>query len=236
MTDEWTADFGDDDITFFMLMYHDFDLAHRCLADLRAHFPRARVVVRSDGDPNPRHGELVDLYAVEYLREPRLFAVENGAAVVRRMLELFAERPTRFMFKIDPDTVVQRRFRFVPAREGHFGTLQGPPDCVAVQGGCMGFTPGAVAALADCEFLRDPRLADPCAHRETDMYFAKMARRADKVGLSSFDWSLGWAATALGVEMFEFPEVRSQWKVPVDDPDRRFAIVHPRAPDGGEHS
>jgi hypothetical protein len=228
MSKQWTTDYSDDDLTFFMLVYEDYDLAGQCLVDLRTHYPRARVVVRSDGDSDPRLDALTSRYGVDFRRESRLFTFENGGAVIERMFDLYAERPTPFLFKIDPDTIVQRRFRFLPARSGYFGTLQGAPTYVSVQGGCLGFTSDAAATFAGSGLLRDPRLACPQAHREAEMYFEKMARRVDKVGLSSFDWILGWAATALGVEMFDFPEVRSQWKIPVEDPDRRFAVVHPR--------
>jgi hypothetical protein len=229
MNDQWTTDYSDADLTFFMLVYEDYELADRCLADLRAHFPDARVLVRSDGDSDPRHDGLASRYGADFRREPRLFPVENGGAVMERMFELFGERPTPYLFKIDPDTVVQRRFRFLPARDGYFGTLQGAPGYVSIQGGCLGFTAAAAATFAGSDLLRDPRLACPQAHRESGRYWEKMARRADKLGLSSFDWGLGWAASTLGVAMFDFPEVRSQWKVPVEDPDRRFAVVHPRS-------
>jgi hypothetical protein len=229
MNERWTTDYSDTDLTFFMLVYEDYDLAELCFADLRTHYPHARVVVRSDGDSDPRFEALASRYAAEFRRERRLFTIENGGAVIERMFEIYSERPTPYLFKIDPDTIVQRRFRFVPARSGYFGTLQGAAGYVSVQGGCLGFTSDAAATFFESGLLRDPRLAHPQAHRESEMYWEKMARRVDKVGLSSFDWILGWAATKLGVEMFEFPEVRSQWKIPVEDPYRQFAVVHPRA-------
>jgi hypothetical protein len=229
VNDPWTTDYDDEDLTFFMLVYRDYELADRCLTDLRAHYPRARVVARSDGDSDPRYDALAARHGAEYLREPRLFTIENGGAVVQRMLDVFEERPTRYLFKIDPDTVVQRRFRFLPTRDGLFGTLQGRPECRSIQGGCMGFSAGAAAALARSGLLRDPRLARPSEFRHEGSHWEKMARRADVSGLSSFDWGLGWAATTLGVAMFDFPEVRSQWKVPVEDPELRYAVVHPRA-------
>ena len=107
-------DYSDDDLTFFLLSYRDYERTETCLQRLRAHLPRARVVVRSDGDDDPRYLSLVRRFGVDYRPEPMLFPVENGAAVVARMFEIFLEKPTPHLFKIDPDTVVHRRFRYRP--------------------------------------------------------------------------------------------------------------------------
>ena len=37
---------------------------------------------------------------------------------IERMLELFFAKPTRYLFKIDPDTVIHRRFEYLPVRSG----------------------------------------------------------------------------------------------------------------------
>ena len=56
------------------------------------------------------------------------------------MLMIFFEQPTRYLLKIDPDTVIHRRFKYLPVRNGLFGTLQTQVESPSIQGGCMGFT------------------------------------------------------------------------------------------------
>lgn len=214
-------------LTFFMSVHRDHDLAVRCLRRLRQHYPQAAVIVRSDGDDDPRHHQLVEEFGVDYRLEPRLFPYQNGAALVARMFALYLEQPTPFLFKIDPDTVLHRRFRFLPAREGHFGTLQGEPDARSVQGGCMGFTRAAAESFHSSGLLEDPRLADPVPHEDVTGHWLLLAARARGSGLASFDWTLGWAASELGIPMFDFPEVRSVWKAPVDNADLEYAVTHP---------
>jgi hypothetical protein len=223
------TDYRDGDLTFYLMVYRNYEAADRCLYQLRQHFGDARVIVRSDGDDDERYRLFVGRYNVDYRAEARLFPVENGGAVIERMFAIFFEMPSPYLFKIDPDTAVHRRFRYVPGEGGHFGTLQGEPGYIAVQGGCMGFTADAAGCIVRSGLLQDQRLKKPQAHRRASMYWKILARRADRLGLISFDWTLGWAATALGVPMFDFPEIRSTWKTPVDNPDLRFAITHPTA-------
>src|SRR5262245_28570556 len=119
------TDYRDDDLTFFALAYNDYDAAAECLGDLRTHYAASRVILRSDGDPDPRFPALARRHRVDFRGELRLFGIENGGAVIERMLVLFLERPTRYLLKIDPDTVIHRRFQYLPVRSGVFGTLQG---------------------------------------------------------------------------------------------------------------
>ncbi len=225
---EWTTAYCDTDLTFFLLTYRDHEVADLCLRDLRAHFPDSRVVVRADGDPDPRNLIFSERYGADVRREGRLFAAPNGAAVIARMFQIFLERPTAFLFKIDPDTVVHRRFRYLPTRDGIFGTLQGGEVCPSIQGGCLGFSLRSAERIAGSEALEDPRLSDPMRYRETSGYFRRMANRAERCGLASFDWALGWIAGEVSVPMFDFPEVHSRWKEPTANADLRYAVTHPR--------
>lgn len=222
--------YSDDDLTFFMLIYRDHEAADRCLARLRSHFPHARVIVRSDGDGDQRHPELIGRYGVEYHAEPRLFPVENGGAVIARMLELFLQRPTRYLFKIDPDTMIHRRFRYLPAHDALFGTLQGRRGFRSVQGGCMGLTLPVAERILASRLLENHDLRHPQACRDRSPYWKILARRADRVGLASFDWALGWAALELRIAVREFGEVHSRAATLVDNRDLRYAITHPEPP------
>ena len=106
--------YTDKDITFFMGIYRDYPCAEIALAQIKEHFPEARVILRSDGDPSLQNRELAERHDVEYYEEERLYPVENGAALLIRTFELFLDRPTRYLFKVDTDTAVHRRFQFLP--------------------------------------------------------------------------------------------------------------------------
>jgi len=228
-TAEISTDYGDEDLTFFALTYKDYDAAAECLADLRRHYTGSRVILRSDGDTDPRLPILAKRYGAEYRGESRLFGIENGGAVIERMLVIFLEKPTRYLFKIDPDTVIHRRFKYLPARSGLFGTLQLEHETPSVQGGCMGFTQDAAERILQSGMLRDGRLREPAEFIDDSPYFVRMAHRARRCGLASFDWMVPWVAGELGISIYSFDEVNSGWQQAPPNPDRRYAVSHPRA-------
>jgi hypothetical protein len=221
--------FDDEELTFFALTCRDYDAAAECLADLRKAYRASRVILRSDGDPDARLPRLAESYRVDFRSELRLFNIENGGAVIERMLELFFEKPSRYLFKIDPDTVLHRRFQYLPVREGLFGTIQLPDESPAIQGGCLGFTRDAAEQILRSGRLRDPRLSEPAKYVNDSPYFVRMAHRAERCGLASFDWILAWAATELGLALYSFDEVNSGWRQAPPNPDLRYAVTHPRA-------
>ena len=186
--------------------------------------------MRSDGDENPKNRELVEDYDVAYWEEERLFPIENGGAMIARILELYLHLPTRFLFRIDTDTAVYRRFRFLPEQNGIFGSLQKNREaCVSIQGGCTGFSEDAARSIVDSGILQDPRLKDPLSYRQESLYFSPMARRAKRCGLSSVDWILGWVASELKIPMFSFSEVHCRWHPGGNCKNEalEFAVTHP---------
>ena len=186
------------------------------------------MILRSDGDPDPRFPLLASRNKIDFRREPRLFGIENGGAIIERMLELFLERPTRYLFKIDPDTVIHRRFKYLPVRSGVFGTLQCELETPSIQDGCMGFTRDAAEQILKSQRLRDSRLKEPARFIDDSPYFFRMADRANRCGLASFDWIVPWIAGELGIPIYAFDEVNSGWRQPPPNPDHRYAVSHPR--------
>lgn len=224
-----STNYSDDDLTFFALVYQDYDAAAACLKDLRKHYPSSRVILRSDGDPDPRFPLLASSHKVDFHGELRLFGIENGGVVIERMLELFLERPTRYLFKIDPDTVIHRRFKYLPLRSGVFGTLQCEEETLSVQGGCMGFSWDSADQILQSRMLRDARLKEPAKFINDSPYFFRMADRANRCGLASFDWIVPWVASELGIPLYRFNEVNCGWQQPPPNSEGRYAVSHPRA-------
>jgi hypothetical protein len=222
------TNYRDQDLTFFALVYRDYEAMAACLRDLRKHYQASRVILRSDGDHDPRLSLLANSNDVDFRLESRLFAIENGGAIIERMLLLFLERPTRYLFKIDPDTVIHRRFRYLPLGSGVFGTLQCEQDTPSVQGGCIGFTRDAAEQILKSGLLRDRRLQQPAKFIDDSPYFFRMADRAERCGLASFDWIVPWVAGQLRIPLFAFDEVNSGWRQPPPNPAGRYAVSHPR--------
>jgi len=223
------TNYCDEDLTFFALLYKNYERTAECLTDLRKHYPRSRVILRSDGDPDPRFPILAQRHNADFRGESRLFNIENGGAVIERMLVIFFEKPTRYLFKIDPDTVIHRRFRRLPVLSGLFGTLQCEQETPSVQGGCMGFTRDAAEQILQSQMLRDSRLREPAKFIADSPYFYRMAHRAERCGLASFDWMVPWIASELGIAMYSFDEVNSGWRQAPPNPNQRYAATHPRA-------
>ena len=222
------TNYCDGDLTFFLLVFRDYDATSECLRDLRRHYPASRVILRSDGDPDPRFPILARRNHVDFRAESRLFTIENGGAVIERMLELFLEKPTRYLFKIDPDTVIHRRFKYLPLRSGLFGTMQTEPETPSVQGGCIGFTRDAAARILQSGLLLDTRLTDPARFINDSPYFFRMTDRANRCGLASFDWIVPWIASQIGIPIYPFDEVNSGWQQAPPNPDQLYAVSHPR--------
>ncbi len=222
------TNYCDDDLTFFMMTYKNYEDTAECLRDLRKHYSASRVILRSDGDPDARFQILVKTNKVDFRGESRLFGIENGGAVIERMLSLFLEKPTRYLLKIDPDTVVHRRFQYLPLRNGLFGTLQTELETPSIQGGCMGFTLDTAEQILKSEMLRDRRLREPGKFINDSPYFFRMTDRANRCGLASFDWIVSWICSELRIPMYKFDEVNSGWKQAPPNPDGRYAVTHPR--------
>ena len=143
------------------------------------------------------------------------------------MLELSFIDPTDYLIKIDPDTRAYRRLNYAPMDTCIFGSIQGPRTARFIQGGFLGLIRNAASRMAESGLLEDSRLKNPLAGPQGDGHWLRMARRAARVGLISFDWILGWAATQLQIPIRDFSEVKCTWKTPIDNPDLRYAFTHP---------
>jgi hypothetical protein len=93
----------------------------------------------------------------------------------------------------------------------------------------MGFTRDAAEQILQSQMLRDTRLREPAKFINDSPYFFRMAHRANRCGLASFDWIVPWIATELGIPIYRFDEVNSGWRYPPPNPDQRYAVSHPRA-------
>ncbi|MGZ3606874.1 MAG: hypothetical protein ACXU9J_03025 [Syntrophales bacterium] len=223
MIEESEVTYLDSKLSFYIQIYREKEYAFTKVKRLRSFYPEARIIVRSDGGDGadfPWHR-----LNVEFFDEKRLFPFANGGMVVQRMLSIFLERPSEYLIKIDPDTAHHRRLHYLPKCNGLFGTLQMVDDCVSIQGGFIGISLRAAEEIASSKLLLEPCLREP--DESQGGYFAILRRRAQRVGLTSFDWTLGWAATHLNLPMTEYNEVSCAWKIPPNNINGEFAFTHP---------
>ncbi|MFV0445652.1 MAG: hypothetical protein ACK5Q5_18885 [Planctomycetaceae bacterium] len=222
MTEPRTT-YTDADLTFYLQVCRDYRRAEWCLDHLRAHFPAARVIVISDGDPDPRFESFVPRFSVEYRAGERLYGLEHGGRMIARMLSAW-ECSSDFLFKIDPDTLVHRRFRWLPCDNlAVFG--MGLPT----QGGVMGFTRAAGERLLQSRLLASPLLTDPARSwgvMADGAVNADLLKMVQSDGRIRFDWVLAWCCRQLGIPQIWFDEVFSVWRDPVPE-DIDVALSHP---------
>lgn len=213
----------DSEITFFMQTYNEGEYAFNQAAKIRQFYPEARLVVRSDGGRDL--GLNWNVIQAEFFQEERLFPITNGGKAIQRMLDIFFLKPSHFLVKVDPDSVFHRRLCRLPTRNGLFGTMQELDGCTSIQGGFIGMSYSAARRIHQSHYLLSPVLSRPIG--DHGGYMAILHRRGQRVGLASFDWSLGWSARKLGISMFDLMEVCCLWKSPPENADMKFAVTHP---------
>ncbi|MEZ4433226.1 MAG: galactosyltransferase-related protein [bacterium] len=171
-------------ITFYLNVFRDAGLLDDCLSSIRAAYPDAPVLVRSDGDDDPRIATIADRHRARFVDDINRYGLTHGGDYVQVMFERFLEAPTDWLFKIDPDTRVHRPFRALPDGCRVFGTLQRQRPIYSVQGGCIGFTRAAVEHFVERCTFRDPRLArDPPPYLTSSAHLGEHLARVHRGGL-----------------------------------------------------
>lgn len=219
-------------LCWFIQTSGDREPLERTLARLRQLYVESRVLVVSDGDPDPEIARACATHGAAFTLGERLFGVEHGGAPVQRMLEQFLTTDADILIKIDPDTDVRRRFTTLPdpSEVAVYGTVQSAGDdrnrLVSIQGGCIIVTRRAAERLASSARLLSDRLRPPAIAWAVSAY----SRARAAAGLTSYDWTLGWACRELGVPSRNHREVFSRYRANLFDQlsFRRAAVVHPR--------
>jgi hypothetical protein len=216
--------YSDKDITFLMQVYKNYELALPALKLLRLSYPKSRLIVISDGDPDSRYKDFIALFNAEYFEQERLYTIENGGRGLHRWLEYYMLKPSRYLIKIDPDTRIDRRFAYLPIPLGCdiFGMLQNYRN---PQGGCVVFTFKAAKKLYDSKIFLSDELKD------YDVTWGKyldrdiLKERVD-LGVTSTDWVLCWACEKIGINTADFCEIHSEWRHGIPNMDKKYAVVH----------
>ena len=214
--------YTDKDVTFYLVVYKDFARANWCIRNLRREFPDARVVIDVDGD-DKEHWRCFEYLNCEVSFGERLFLLANGGAIVKRMLIHHVTDTTnrRWMFRIDTDTEIRRRFNWLPVWD-YFGHYY--PWRNFVQGGCVGMTRNVCDRIITSGCLDRPDLGTDPLIWQTEANTAQ--GRVGHYGLVSFDWILNWAMCQNSVIGHDFAEIRSTWREPIPK-SVDCAVAHP---------
>ncbi len=206
-------------VTFYMQVYHDFERAKWATGHLRKQFPDSRLIIFSDGDDDPRFQELPG--EVHY--GERLYPLQNGGKLVHRMLEVFLERPSDYLFKVDTDSGFHRPFKHFPKVDCYFGTVQHHTTNPSIQGGCAGFTLNVARMLYESKICLSDQLLD---YKNSWAKCRACAASAERRGNISTDWLTGYCAGQLGIPLQEYREVSCRHRGRPSYKPRQFAITH----------
>jgi len=197
----------------------------------RRHFPGSRIVIISDGDDD-RYDDLAARYRFDYIRGQHLMALDSADLYVTRLLNALLAGPETYLFRIDPDARICRRFRQLPAFSSIFGTLETVTaglgiaiDVPAnVQGGCIGFTRDAAT-----EILESGVLSSESCVRDWRTTWARTPEMQAVAARGSIcdDFILSWAAHKVRIPFVESDEIRSYWRGRVVNDSLRYAVTHP---------
>jgi hypothetical protein len=223
---------GDDaEFAFAIQLYRSRDQLAWCLPQLRCHYPQSRVVLIVDGD-GQRYDDLAEEYHCGLVYGEHWMTLPHAHEYVARLLQHLVEGPEGYLFRIDPDVRIWRRFSELPAFTSVFGTLETitegyrdeirtPPN---VQGGCLGFTHDAAREILGSGVLTYQNCAED--FRRTWARCRDQAAAAT-TGRFNDDYVISWAAHQCEIPIVDAKEIRSRWRRTIVNDDLRYAITHP---------
>lgn len=225
------ANIPDTEIAWGMHLNNERHQLAWCAPLLREHYPRSRIVVVTDGDSEV-YEDLAERWKLDLVHGEKLYGCSTSHAFVNRLLANLLRGSETYLFKIDPDTRVWRRFRELPAVTSVFGTLESLSEGMRteirvpanIQGGCVGMTRDAAADILDSQVLNHQSCAVDYAH--TWARTPEAIEYARRGGLLE-DFVFSWGAYQRGIPFVESPEIRSRWKMTPDNSDLRYAVTHP---------
>lgn len=221
----------DEDVAWAIQVYHSMRQVEWCLPLLREHYPTSRVTLISDGD-NVDYSHVARRWNCEYMSGEHWMTLNKGHEYVKRLLRVLLGGTETYLFRIDPDVRIWRRFRRLPAFSCLFGTVEtiseGQRDEIGhpanIQGGCIGFTRDVAVDILDSGLLNPTLCAEQCNDTWARCVDMRLVVRGGRI---SDDFVLSWAAGRLHIPLVEWPEIRSRWRLTPANTGGRYAITHP---------
>jgi hypothetical protein len=204
------AAYEDQDVVFHLEVYRGYyDITHWCLGRIRECYPSSRIIVVSDGDPDPRYLEFLK-YDVELEYGSHLYTPEKCGPLWIRRFSNYLKKPAKYLFRVDSDVGFYRRFSALPEWKCVFGT----PCDDFIQGGMIGLTTDAIVDILGSGLLGASWVRD-CRHDVSG------------VPMASDDQAIGKAAQLLQIPLVRHPEFHCTWQDRVPNHRLQYAVIHP---------
>lgn len=208
--------YDDEDLTFVVEVYKNLPLATWCLDNLRAHYPKSRLLVWSDGDDDGAIGPMVAERGGVFRQGDRLWIEGRSGALWNRRLREYLDHPTPYLVKIDTDTGFYRRIQQLPKEDCIFGSYAWSPECrKLIQGGFVGMTRRIAEKVLWSGLLGSEKL-------KTFSYIHENGQI-----MAAEDKALGSLAIDLGIPLYDHPEIAANWKDRAANLHKKYAVVHP---------
>jgi hypothetical protein len=199
-----------------------------CLSQWRTHHPQMPGLLISDG-PEPWHGEVAERFELEYHQGIHCRSIEFGALWLTRFLTLAIDAAERsgcdVLWRIHPDTLVQRPFETEPPDADWFGHIHNS-DAPHVHGGSSFLRIEAarriLARISRCdEFAEWDRWLPATLN-------ADIREWAERTGWISAEYMIAALRDELGLQIATWPEIHSGCGLtPIPENSKRFAVLHP---------
>jgi len=211
---------NDSDLVFILHVYKEAPTQlDWCLTNIRTIYPNTRIAVISDGTENAEYQTISQKHSAEYTLGERLSTIDKGALIWHRLLGIYMQQPAKYVFKIDPDTYIRRRFNYLP-QDGAFGTIpQG--GHIHIQGGCIGIAHSKAKQLYESKIFTSELYQD-----WVNWATPSILKRILLLKLTSFDYTLRAACLDQDIPMTDYGEIACLWKNEIEFPER-FAVTHP---------
>jgi hypothetical protein len=199
-----------------------------CLGQWRHHHPRMPGLLISDG-PEPWHAEIAAAFDLEYHAGVRCRSIQFGALWLTRFLTLAIDAAERrgcnVLWRIHPDTLIQRPFESEPPDADWFGHIHNS-EAPHVHGGSSFLRLAGARRILDrinrCdEFADSNRWLPPALN-------ADIRDWAERTGWISVEYMIAAIQEELGLQSAAWPEIHSGCGLtPLPDNHRQFAVLHP---------
>jgi hypothetical protein len=199
-----------------------------CLDQWRRHHPKMPGLMISDG-AEEWHAEVAAVFGLGYHAGIRCRSIEFGALWLTRFLTLAIDAAERHgcdvLWRIHPDTLVQRPFETEPPAADWFGHVHNL-DAPHVHGGSSFLRIDAARRI-----LERINRCDEFAERERWLPAAlnvDIRDWAERTGWISVDYMIASIRDELGLQSAPWPEIYSGCGLtPIPDNPKRFAVLHP---------
>jgi hypothetical protein len=218
----------DDDIAFLVQVYKDKYLAINCLESIRANYKLSRIILVVDGDDDPDWIDIANKYRAESKIRERLYLLPKIGEMAKRNFEYFIEKPAKFLIKLDTDSLVHRRFKYMPNAD-FFGSLAYLPDGSFnhVAGGCIGVSRSAAERMLKDNFFDDPKLSSVIPDWISRCSKTHWEEWCLKEGRGSYDCMLSHVCARHRIKAEVFEEVYSSWWPVPKSARSLYAVTHP---------